>query len=223
MGGLIGDLLAPAVGVAVSPLPIIATILMLLAPGARGKAVAFLCGWVVGIAVATTVFTLLGSVLPDQDDSGAAPVAGTIKVVVGVLLLLLTVRQWRSRPGPDDEPALPPWMSAMDTMRPFAAFGLAAALAAVNPKNLLLAASAGITLSAAGVGAAVIGGVVFVVLAASTVLVPVVGYLVAAERLRPALDGLRTWLTANNATIMAVLLLILGVSAVGNGIGMIWR
>ena len=42
-----------ALGVAISPIPIIATILMLLAPQARGTSVGFLLGWVLGIVVAT--------------------------------------------------------------------------------------------------------------------------------------------------------------------------
>jgi len=34
-----------------------------------------------------------------------------------------------------------------------------------------------------------------------------------------AFDGLRTWLDANNATVMAVLLLVIGVVLFGNGLG----
>jgi len=59
---------------------------------------------------------------------------------------------------------------------------------------------------------------VFVLLAASTVLVPVVGYLIASARMGGPLDSLRGWLVANNATIMAVLLLVIGVSVIGKGI-----
>ncbi|UJP10723.1 GAP family protein [Microbacterium sp. KUDC0406] len=56
-------------------------------------------------------------------------------------------------------------------------------------------------------------------LGASTILIPVVGYLFAADRLRGALDAIRTWLTKENAVIMAVLLLVLGVDLIGKGIG----
>lgn len=60
---------------------------------------------------------------------------------------------------------------------------------------------------------------VFTLIGASTVLVPVVGYLVAAARLRAPLDALRGWLAAENAVIMAVLLLVIGMSLIGKGIG----
>jgi hypothetical protein len=46
VGPVIGDLLPLAVGVAVSPVPIIAVILMLLAPRAGGASLGFLAGWV---------------------------------------------------------------------------------------------------------------------------------------------------------------------------------
>ena len=43
MGGVIGDLLPTALGVAISPVPIIAVILMLLAPRARKPRVSGSC------------------------------------------------------------------------------------------------------------------------------------------------------------------------------------
>ncbi|GAA4234139.1 hypothetical protein GCM10022254_38320 [Actinomadura meridiana] len=50
MGEVIGDVLPLAVGVAISPIPIIAVILMLLTPWARATGLGFLGGWTAGIA-----------------------------------------------------------------------------------------------------------------------------------------------------------------------------
>ena len=61
--------------------------------------------------------------------------------------------------------------------------------------------------------------IIFVLLAASTVLIPVVGYLLASAKMAAPLDRLRAWLVDNNAVIMAVLLLVIGVSMIGKGIG----
>ena len=60
---------------------------------------------------------------------------------------------------------------------------------------------------------------VFTVLASSTVVVPVVGYLSARDRMAAPLERLRAWLTQNNAAVMAVLLVVLGVALIGKGIG----
>jgi threonine/homoserine/homoserine lactone efflux protein len=94
-------------------------------------------------------------------------------------------------------------------------------LSAVNPKNLLLAISAGLIIGGAGlaVGQSVVIITIFVLLAASTVLVPVVAYLLASDRLAGPLDRLKEWLVDNNAAIMAVLLLVIGVAVIDKGIG----
>ena len=221
MNGAVGEIVPLALGVAISPIPIIAAILMLLSPKAKGTSVGFLLGWVIGIVVAVVVFTLLASVLPEQDPDAAKPVSGVIKIVLGVLLLLLAIRQWRSRPKPGEEPPLPKWMSAIDDMNAGRGFGLGFLLSAVNPKNLIMAAAAGITIGTGGltVGEDVIAILVFTLIAASSVAVPVIAYLVASARMAGPLESLRTWLVHNNATVMAVLLLVIGVVVIGKGIG----
>jgi len=219
MGSVIGAVLPLAIGIAISPIPIIASILMLLSPKAKGTSVGFLLGWVVGILVAVTIFTLISTVLPDGD-SGSKPMQGVIQIVLGVGLLLLALRQWRSRPKPGEEPALPKWMSAIDTMNAGRGFGLGFLLAAVNPKNLLLGAGAGVTIGSAGLSAGSVAVVigVFTVIAAASVAIPVIAYLVAAKRMAGPLESLRGWLVHNNATVMAVLLLVIGFVLIGKGI-----
>lgn len=221
MGGVIGDLLPLALGVAISPIPIIAAILMLLSPKARGTSVGFLLGWVLGIVVAVTVFSLLSAIIPEQDPDAAKPVAGWIKIILGVLLLLLAARQWRSRPKPGEEPPLPKWMAAIDEMTAGRGFVLGFVLAAVNPKNLLLGAAAGVSIGTGGltVGETTIAIAVFTLIAAASVAIPVIAYLVASQRMAGPLESLRGWLVHNNATVMAVLLLVIGVAVIGKGIG----
>ncbi|MDF2558909.1 MAG: hypothetical protein K0R99_355 [Microbacterium sp.] len=221
MGTVIGDMLPLALGVAISPIPIIAAILMLLSPKARVTSVGFLLGWVVGIVVAVTVFTLLSSILPEDDPDVSHPIRGVVQLVLGLLLFVLAFGQWRKRPKAGEEAALPKWMKAIDTITFPVALGLGFLLSAVNPKNLIMAAGAGTDIGAASLpaGSIVLVIVIYTLIAASTVLVPVVGYLIAADRLRGPLDALRGWLATENAVIMAVLLLVIGVSMIGKGIG----
>ena len=221
MNEVIGETLPLALGVAISPIPIIAAILMLLSPKARGTSLGFLLGWVLGILVPVVAFTLLASVLPETDDSSAKPVAGTIKIVLGALLLILAAKQWRSRPTGDAEPALPKWMKAIDTMTVGRAFVLGFLLSGLNPKNLLMGAAAGMAIGSADLTTTnyVITIAVYTVVAASTVAIPIIAYLSAASRMAAPLASLRTWLVHNNAAVMAVLLLVIGVVLVGKGIG----
>lgn len=221
MGQTIGDILPLAVGIAISPIPIIAAILMLLSPKARVTSVGFLGGWVLGIAVAATVFTLLSSVLPEGDEDASKPVTAVMQLLLGAGLLFLALRQWRSRPAPGEEPPLPKWMAGIDAMTAGRAFGLGFLLAAVNPKNLLLGAAAGLAVGSAGLdlGSVVVVLLVFTVIAAASVAVPVIAYLVASDRMAAPLERLRGWLVHNNATVMAVLLLVIGTVLIGKGIG----
>ncbi|MCJ0906714.1 GAP family protein [Rhodococcus sp. ARC_M6] len=217
MGSVIGDLLPLAVGVAVSPIPIIAAILMLLSKRAGSTSIGFAVGWVLGIVVATVIFVLLSSSLQKSDDEPSV-VVSWIKLVLGVLLLAFGVAQWRGRGG---EHATPKWMQAIDDMTAAKGFGLGFALAAINPKNLMMCIAAGISIGSAALptGQVVVAIVIYAVIAASTVCVPVIGYLVAADRLRAPLAQLKVWLQGNNTTVMSVLILVIGVVLIGKGIG----
>ncbi len=223
MGALIGDLLPLAVGIAVSPVPVIATILMLLSPRAGRTSSAFLLGWVAGIAAVTVLATLVAGAVEPGDDRGPSPVAGWITLVLGILLLGLAGRQWRARPRDGQEAEAPRWMAAVETVTPARALGLAAGLAALTPKNLLLGLAAGTAIGGArsdGV-AVVLPAILFVVIAAISVAGPVVAHLLASDRLRGPLADLQTWLQAHNAAVMTVLFLVLGVNLVGKGLGQI--
>src|SRR5512132_1135727 len=93
MGSVIGEILPLAVGIAISPIPIIAVILMLLSPHAKGASVGFMIGWIAGVVVAIVLFTLLSSVIP-KGTGGPSPIGAAIKIIVGALLLF-----WRSNSG----------------------------------------------------------------------------------------------------------------------------
>ncbi|MGW0179605.1 GAP family protein [Nocardia sp. NPDC003345] len=217
MGSVLGDLLPIAVGVAISPIPIVAAILMILSARARGAGLGFAGGWVAGIALATAIVTLLAGPLggsPYREPSGAGAWA---KIVLGVLLLALAAVQWWHR----DDTEVPAWMRAVDELTVERAFGLGVLLSAVNPKNLLLCLSAGVVIGAGSIsgGGQVVAVVVFTLLSASTVLAVILGYMVAADRLRVPLGRLRDWLQENNHLVLAIVLLLMGVVVLGKGIG----
>ena len=151
MRTVIGDFLPVALGVAISPVPIIAVILMLLAPDATASSVAFLIGWVVGITVVVGLVVLLhrtGRRLAAVATRPPGP--SWLKLALGAAAVLLAVKEWRSRPRPGDTPELPKWMSAIDSITPVKAFGLGGLLSAVNPKNLVLCLTGAVMIGSAG-------------------------------------------------------------------------
>jgi Sap, sulfolipid-1-addressing protein len=220
MGTAIGELLPLAVAIAISVTTIITTVFLLLSPKAKSKTVALLVGCVIGVGGAVAAFTLLTDLLPTQSSGGSSPAASVIKMVIGVLLVVLALRQWRKRPVTGDRVELPKWMAGVDSMTPAKALVLGVLLSAVVPKNLLIALSAGLIVGEAGFsgGQAAVVIVLFTVIATSTVAVPVVAHLVASARMRGPFEKLREWLVENNVAIMVVVLLMIGVVMIGKSI-----
>ena len=111
-------------------------------------------------------------------------------------------------------------MSAVDTMTTVKAGGLGALLAAVNPKNLTLCLAGGVTIGSGGLptGETAVAIAVFVTIASCSIAVPVLGYLVAADRMQRPLEEMRSWLTLHNPAVMSVLLLVIGISILGQGV-----
>jgi hypothetical protein len=214
----IGDLLPAAVGIALSPVPIAAVILMLFSARARVNGLAFVAGWIAGlVAVGGALLLFGGGSAGSTGDPSTASL--WLKVVLGVLLLAVAARQWRSRPGAQDEPAAPKWMQSIDTFTAPKSFGTAAVLSGVNPKNLALNAAGVMTIAQGGLAPAGewIALAVFVLLASLTVIAPVAYYLVAGKRADATLDSMKKWLIRNNAVVMGVLLLIFGVKLLADG------
>ncbi|WP_144793546.1 GAP family protein [Microbacterium paludicola] len=225
MGTIIGEILPFTIGIAISPVPIIVVILTLLSPRARRSGPGFLIGWMVGILVVLLVLTLLSSVLPSaQESDGPHLWQGAIRLVLGGLLLWLAVKQWRKRPRGEETPELPGWMAKVDSYGFGGGIRLGLVLSIANPKNVILTVSVAVDLGTGDLtpGRIAIVIVIFALLASSTVLIPVLAHLIAADRLKGPLSALHTWLLRENHVIMTVLLVVLGFAVIGRGIGAVW-
>lgn len=221
MGSVLGELLPLAVGVALSPVPIIAVILMLFAPRAGGTSAGFLLGWVAGIVVAVVVFVFVARTTDLGSASHPSTRQSWIKLLVGVALLVLAARQWRSRPGLGENGTLPKWMSAIDSITPVKAIGLGFLLSAINPKNLAMCIAAAVAIVGAGLAGAdiALAILIFTIIAACTVAIPAIAFAVAPAKMRGPLDQLKARLQTSNAAIMTALLLVIGALLIGEGLG----
>ncbi len=221
MGQGISAVLTFAIGVAISPIPIVAVILMLFSDRARVNGPAFLLGWVLALAVVSTVVYVLAHDGNVATSSTASDSVSWGKIALGVLLLAFARRNWRKRPAPGEEPAMPAWLATIESVSPAKAFGLGVVLAAVNPKNLILTlgAAAGLAqVNGLTTSDAVVATVVFVVIASLTIAGPVVYALVGGARAKASLDGAKVWLSAHNAAVLAVLFLVFGVDMIAKGL-----
>jgi len=219
MGQAIGDLLPAALGVALSPVPIIAVILILGTPRASSNGLAFAIGWVAGLAVVSVVAVLLASG-SDDPDSGASTTVDVIKLLLGALFLVAALGQWRKRPKGGQPAQMPGWMQTIDRFTPGKSLGFGVALSGANPKNLALTLVAAASIAQAGLdgGGTAVSIIVFVVIGSLTVAGPVLYNLVARDRAAGPLASVKSFMTEHNAVIMMVLLLVLGAKLLGNGI-----
>ena len=216
MGQAFSAILSPAVGILISPFPIVGLILILLSDKARANSILYMLGWIIGNTVTFTLAMLfMGAGMSSQDDPST--IVRIVFLVLGILLIIMAVHSFMQRPKAGAEPKTPKWFAKMSKIGPLGAGGFGLVLSALNPKNLMLSLSAG-----ASVGALTLTGsqqalitVIFVALASCAIVIPTIAFLFAGKRLNHVLNDVRAWLVHHNAIIMAVLLLLIGLSTIG--------
>jgi hypothetical protein len=221
MGPLIGDLLPLAIGVALSPIPVIAVILMLFGRNARSTSLGFLLGWMLGLVVVGGVVGFLAD--PTQASTGGetSSLAAIARLLLGLFFLLLAYRNWRKRPKPGEQAEMPKWMDGIDSLTAGKALGPGALLSGVNPKNLALTLAAGVAIAEAGLNPtqAALALAFFVLVASVSVAAPVILNLTLGDRAATTLNSWKAWLMQNNATVMVVLSSVFGMLLLGKGLG----
>ena len=222
MGGAIGEMLPLAIGIAISPLAIVAVILILTTPQAKTNGPAFLGGWLAALAVVGGVALVATDAADSADSSGPRTIVALVKIALGVVLFFLAWRGFRSRPKTGEDAPLPKWMAALDRFTPTRSLAVGALFGGVKPKNLILAAAAAAGIAGSGLGGAqqVVVLLLLILVASVTIIAPVAIYfLLGEEKAARVLDGWKTWLQANNSTVMIVLFVVFGVVLLGQGIG----
>jgi threonine/homoserine/homoserine lactone efflux protein len=212
--------LALAVAAGISPFPIVGVVLMLVTPRARTNGPMFLVGWVLGLALVGAIGLTLASASGASNKGSPSSSANVIQIVLGALLLIFAIREWRKRPKPGEEVEMPRWMNAVDEFSPLQATTTGLVLSAVNPKNLILTLAAATTIAATNLPGTdqLIAFIVYALIASVGVATPVLIYFIMGDRSKPVLEGLKAWLAHNNAAIMAVIFLIIGAKVLGQGI-----
>jgi hypothetical protein len=204
-----------ALVIALSPITIIPAVLVLHAPRPRPAGLAFLGGWVLGLVALTAAFVGASDLLGGLHQ--APPTwASWLRVVLGLALIAFGIYRWLTRHRHTKTPA---WLRSFTKLTPRRAGATGAALV-IRPEVLILCVAAGLAIGTArlGVGAALTVGAVFVAVSASTVAIPILGYVAAGDRLDDALERLKVWMEENHGAMMAVILVVIGLIVVYNGI-----
>jgi hypothetical protein len=224
MGHAVGDVLGLAAAVAVSPLPIVAIILLLATPDGRRNGLLFILAWVLGLAALGAIMLAIGA------RGGAsthhhhpATWVGALKLALGVLLALFGAWEWRRRPRDPAQAHLPAWMAVIDRFTPVKILGLGLLFSAANIKNAALTIAAGASISSAGIGVPqqIATLAIFVIIGSLGVFAPLAVYLILRERAKRMLGSWRDWAAQHNAAVLAVLFFVMGLKLIGDGISIL--
>lgn len=204
-----------ALGIAASPFGIIPAILLLLTDRPKATAGAFSLAWFAGIATVTTIAVLLTDLIEVFEETPSW--VSWARVALGAVLVVVGAMKWL-RPASDAGP--PSWMSSLETATPASAFRLGLLISAANPKVLLLALAGGLSIGDAVTGgsATAVAVVAFSLLAAAAVLAPLTLFTVVGTRILVPLGRAKDWLVAHNATVMAAVLVVIGLLLLVKGI-----
>jgi hypothetical protein len=218
MAAVMVDLIPLILGSAIVPIQII--IALFLLRGERGvlKATAFVAGMATARIVQGVVFGLIFSSKQDTGDGGGGIITSVLLLMLGVLLWITAIKQYRKEDDPDAPP--PKWMKMFDSVTPVKAFGFGTLLILISAKLWAFTLSALATIGAAPLSQAenVITFLLFVLLAGSLMLIPIVTSLIAPAWSKTNLERLGVWLARNNRAIVIVIAVLFGTFFLWRGI-----
>lgn len=217
MTSVIGQVLPLAIAVALSTVPIVAAILILLSPAKPLVSIALLVGWAVGVAAILGLLTVGIRLIPESSPPRDDAVVGIFRILLGTALIVYPAVSWRTRSRRVRE--TPRWLDALGKINAIGALGFGFALA-LRPKNVILSIAAAVVIGDAElrVPDAVVVIAIFTIVGISTVALPIVGHFSAPEKTRAPLDATREWITRNTVTIMLVVSILMGVLIIGSGL-----
>lgn len=211
MTSTLTTLIPSAIGLALSPVPIVELILVLFSTRRAVNAAAFVLTLLLLSFAALVVGALGGQAAASDGGTGSA--MALVFIVLGVGLLLLGVTNWRNRADTSE----PPVLAAISGMGPAAVAFLGLGATWINPKNLVLLLAAGKTVGDASNPWFV--GLVFLVVA-TLPYTAAAGYaLFGGPTAQAHLDRIRTWLVERNRLIMGIVCALMGLLLLAKGLG----
>ncbi len=218
MGQVLAQLIPVALAAALSTVPIMATLFILLSERRRVTALPFMSGWVIGSAAGLILATLAAQALPGRPRQFASLVdnleiaIGSALVVFGLVTLFRHKRSSTSQ--------RPSRIEGIGSLGPLPVFGIGLALN-LRPKALLLFAAASLAITGAPplVDDDLFLIVVYTAIATSTVVVPTLATVFFPDRMEPRLVTARDWVSAHGTAVTGAVMILVGVVVLAAGIG----
>ena len=208
--GQLGELIPLALVIALSPVAISGYLLVLLSPGGGPASVGFALGWFVGIGVSAFALGFLAGLIP-LDSSHQRQLLCVAPIITGGVLIAVGVLGWRFGKR-NREVTTPSWMSVFERLTPVRATLVGLGYGAFRPKNLVVTAAASVVLLRFpdGVRGAILGLIVFTVIASSTIVLPMLIMSRNGPRARASLERVREFLVRHALAFGSITLIVIG-------------
>jgi len=222
MGSVIVSLLPLIIGSALVPIQIIIVILLLKSPR-QGllRASAYVGGMSTLRLLQGLIFGLIltnSAAATAEESAGKSPVVSTLLLVLGIFLLIVAYKQWKKDDDPDAPP--PKWLTMIDSLTPLKAFGMGFGLLMIGAKFWVFTLGAIGVISQAQLGqpSSTIAYLLFVLLAESLLLLPILIRIIVPAQSKSLLDATSTWLNRYNRPIVIVVSLVFGLLFLYQGV-----
>jgi Sap, sulfolipid-1-addressing protein len=212
---MILDLVLIALAITLEPIPLTGFLLVLMSEGGVRKGAAFIFGWLLSLAAVVALTLAFTANKPPRPNTAPSIAALSIKLLIGVVLVIIAVRR-RSRMGQPKKPKkTPKWQTGIDNMSPWLVIGLAPL---TQPWGLVAAGVATITEAKLSSPETYIALFLFCVLATAVYLIAELYAAFRPERAQVIMINIRTWIDNHTDQAIVVLSLVLGLWLVGKSI-----
>lgn len=212
---MIIDLTIIGLVISLEPIPLTAFILILASERGVRKGAAFVFGWLVSLGIVVAVTVVATGNDPPKPNTAPSLGALAFKIALGVVLLLIALRRYRSMDRPKKPKKPPKWQAGVDTMSPWYAMALAPL---VQPWGLIAAGAAMVVEAKLSSWEDYLTLVYFCVLGTASYLLMEIYAAVRPDETQDLLARLRQWIDSHTDLLIIWVSLVVGGWLIGKSI-----
>lgn len=201
------DLILIGLAITLEPIPLTVFILVLASKGGVRKGAAFIFGWLVSLAIVVSATLLATGDEPPKSSTAPSLAELAVKILIGVVLVLIALRQWHRMGRPKKPKKTPKWQTGIDNMSPWYAMVVGPL---VQPWGLVAAGVATIVGAKVSTWESYVMLFSFCVLATATYLVMEVYAGFRPEKTQAFLARTRAWIETHTDQVIIVVSTVLG-------------
>jgi threonine/homoserine/homoserine lactone efflux protein len=209
------DLILIGLAITLEPIPLTAFVLILASKNGTRKGAAFIFGWLLSLAVVVAITILATSNNPPKSNTAPSLAALAVKIAIGVVLLVIALRQWRKLGKPKPPKKTPKWQTGIDNMSPWYAMGLAPL---TQPWGLVAAGVATVTGAKLASWQDYVAIVAFCLIATGAYIVMELYVGFRPDQGQALLARIRNWLDTHTDQVIIIVSLVLGIWLVGKSV-----